>query len=149
MEGPPVKLTAKGEYGVRAMVRLALNYRAGPMPLPEIARQEEISPQFLEQIFLVLRRAGLVESVRGARGGYTLGKPPGKIPIGDIIQALEGPIAPVECLAGKTEEGSPACRRQEACLTRGIWEKLRDRMQEVLEDISLEDMINMEQDKES
>ncbi len=143
-----MKLTAKGEYGVRAMVRLALNYRAGPMPLPEIARQEDISPQFLEQIFLVLRRAGLIESVRGARGGYTLAKPPEKIPIGDIIKALEGPIAPVECLSDRVDEGHPPCRRQDDCLTRGIWEKLRDRMQEVLEDISLEDMISLEREKE-
>jgi Rrf2 family transcriptional regulator, cysteine metabolism repressor len=144
-----MKLTAKGEYGVRAMVRLALHYRAGPVPLPEIARQEDISLQFLEQIFLTLRRAGLIESVRGARGGYALAKPPGEIPIGDIIEALEGPIAPVECLVEPEGEGHRACRRQQGCLTRGIWEKLRDRMQEVLEDISLEDMITLEQEKES
>lgn len=144
-----MKLTAKGEYGVRAMVRLALNYRAGPMPLPEIARQEDISPQFLEQIFMVLRRAGLIESVRGAHGGYGLAKPPQQIPIGDIVRALEGPIAPVDCLADQGEDGQHACNRQDACLTRGIWEKLRDRMQEVLDDISLEDMINLDQEKES
>ena len=98
-----MKLSAKGEYGVRAMARLALNHQEGPLPLPEIARAEEISLQFLEQIFLLLRRANLITSVRGARGGYVLGREPGKISIGDIINVLEGPIAPVECLTSEEE----------------------------------------------
>ncbi len=143
-----MKLTAKGEYGVRAMVRLALHYKDGPLPLPEIARKENISLQFLEQIFLTLRRDGLIESTRGARGGYVLAKTPKMIPIGDIVKALEGPIAPVECLV-EQDENKQTCDRQEECLTRGVWEKLRDRMREVLDDITLDDMINMAQEKKS
>jgi len=122
------------------MVILALCFDEGPVPLREIAKKENISYQFLEQIFLPLRRAGLIDSVRGAKGGYTLAKAPGAIKVGDIIRTLEGPIAPVECVAEGNEE---KCVRTEACLTRGIWEKLRDRMSEVLDEITLADIIGM------
>jgi Rrf2 family transcriptional regulator, cysteine metabolism repressor len=135
-----MKVSAKGEYGVRAMAILALEYRAGPVPLREIAEREGISYQFLEQIFLPLRRAGLIESVRGAKGGYTLARPPDTINVGDILRALEGPIAPVDCVA---EGNAGSCGRSGACLTRGIWERLRDRMSEVLDDITLADVINL------
>ncbi|UNC91424.1 RrF2 family transcriptional regulator [Candidatus Contubernalis alkaliaceticus] len=135
-----MKLTTKGEYGVRAMVVLALNYRDGPTPIKEIGRREGISPQYLEQIFLDLRRADLVNSIRGAKGGYTLARHPSEISIGDVVRVLEGPIAPMECVAEGSD--SDCCERTEGCLTRGVWEKLRDRMNEVLDDISLEDMIS-------
>lgn len=122
------------------MVVLALNFREGPTSIREIAQREKISSQYLEQIFLDLRRAELVSSVRGARGGYILARPPSEIRIGDVVRALEGPIAPTECVV----EGSEAscCERTQECLTRGVWEKLRDRMNEVLDDITLQDMIS-------
>ncbi|MCR3922876.1 MAG: Rrf2 family transcriptional regulator [Firmicutes bacterium] len=138
-----MKVSAKGEYGVRAMAILALEYRAGPVPLREIAQREDISYQFLEQIFLPLRRAGLIASVRGAKGGYVLAKPPEEVKVGDILRTLEGPIAPVECVA---EGKSDSCGRSAACLTRGIWERLRDTMSEVLDDITLADVINISAD---
>ncbi len=138
-----MKLSAKGEYGVRALVILALDYQAGPVSLREIAERENISFQFLEQIFLPLRRAGLIESVRGAKGGYTLARPPDEIKVGDIIRTLEGPIAPVDCVA---EGNSEQCSRHSSCLSRGIWEKLRDRMSEVLDEITLADVIGISAD---
>jgi Rrf2 family transcriptional regulator, cysteine metabolism repressor len=138
-----MKVSAKGEYGVRAMVILALEFRSGPVPLREIAEREGISYQFLEQIFLPLRRFGLIVSVRGAKGGYILARPPDEIKVGDILRALEGPIAPVDCVA---EGNAGACGRSAACLTRSIWERLRDRMSEVLDDITLADVISMPAD---
>ncbi|HOB29253.1 MAG: Rrf2 family transcriptional regulator [Dethiobacteria bacterium] len=135
-----MKLSARVEYGVRAMAVLALHDCSGPLSLREIARSEEISFQFLEQIFLDLRRAGLVESVRGARGGYYLARPPGEINVGDIVRALEGPIAPVNCLAGD-QSREPCCHRGEACRTRHVWEKLRDRINEVLDSVFLDELI--------
>ncbi len=138
-----MKLSAKGEYGVRAMVMLALCYDDGPVPLREIAEKENISYQFLEQIFLPLRRAGLIDSVRGPKGGYALARAPGEIKVGDIIRALEGPIAPVDCVS---EGKSDRCGRTEACLTRGIWEKLRDRMSQLLDEITLADVIGLSAD---
>jgi Rrf2 family protein len=138
-----MKVSAKGEYGVRAMAILALEFRAGPIPLREIAEREGISYQFLEQIFLPLRRAGLIDSVRGAKGGYTLAKNPEDIKVGDILCALEGPLAPVDCVG---EGNAGACGRSAACLTRGIWERLRESMSEVLDDITLADVVNMSAD---
>ncbi|HHW75208.1 MAG TPA: Rrf2 family transcriptional regulator [Firmicutes bacterium] len=135
-----MKLSARVEYGVRAMSVLALHDRSGPLSLREIARSEQISFQFLEQIFLDLRRAGLVGSVRGAKGGYYLALPPGEINVGDIVRALEGPITPVDCLAG--HQGREArCHRSEACRTRHVWEKLRDRINEVLDGVYLDELI--------
>lgn len=136
-----MRLSARAEYAVRATVVLALHYPGSALPLREIARRESLSTQFLEQIFPNLRKAGLISSIRGAHGGYQLALPPASINIGDIVRAVEGPITPVNCLG----EGSPvesACRRRgEGCLTRHVWEKLRDRMNEVLDGVSLADLM--------
>ena len=94
-----MKLSARVEYGVRAMAVLAIYYQTGPLPLREIAEQEKISLKFLEQIFPDLKKANLVESARGSRGGYMLSRPPDEIKVGDIVRAVEGPITPVDCLS--------------------------------------------------
>jgi Rrf2 family protein len=79
--------------------------------------------------------------VRGARGGYYLARPPEQINIGDIVRAVEGPIAPVDCLADDNAGREPCCHRGEACRTRHVWEKLRDRINEVLDSVYLNDLI--------
>ncbi|HOL18552.1 MAG TPA: Rrf2 family transcriptional regulator, partial [Bacillota bacterium] len=90
-----------------------------------------------------LRRAGLIESVRGARGGYLLARPPSEIKVGDIVRAVEGPIAPVSCLL-EPPAGRSSCHRSSAgCLTRHVWEKLRDRINEVLDEVYLADLIDI------
>ncbi len=124
------------------MAVLAFHYREGSMPLREIAKREGISYQFLEQIFPDLRRAGLVESVRGMKGGYLLARPPSEIKVGDIVRAVEGPIAPVSCLV-EPSGGEGCCDRTEGCLTRHVWEKLRDRINEVLDEVNLADLIDL------
>ena len=136
-----MKLSARVEYGVRAMAVLAIQYREGPLPLREIAGREGISFQFLEQIFPDLRRAALIESFRGTKGGYMLARPPAEINVGDIVRAVEGPIVPVDCLA-EGEPGDCCHRRAEGCLTRHVWERLRDRINEVLDEVSLADLID-------
>lgn len=135
-----MRLSARGEYGVRAMICLALNFQSGPVPLSAIALGENISQQFLEQIFAVLRRKGLVSSTRGARGGYSLTHPPDKIRVGDIIRALEGPITPVNCLSEREQE-EDCCTRVDVCLARNVWKKLQDRINNLLDNITLQDMI--------
>jgi len=122
------------------MICLALNFQNGPVPLSAIAMGENISQQFLEQIFAVLRRKGLVCSTRGAKGGYSLAYPPEQIRVGDIIRALEGPITPVNCLSEK-EKGTDRCARADICLARNVWKKLRDHINHLLYNISLQDMI--------
>lgn len=133
-----MKLSTKGRYGVKAMFDLALNAGVGPLPLKSIAERQEISEPYLEQLISSLRKAGLVTSVRGAQGGYMLAHSPQEITVGVIIRTLEGPMAPVDCVI----EGDPSpCDRAECCVTRVIWEKIRDSINEVIDGITLQDMI--------
>ena len=133
-----MRLSTRGQYGVRALAQLAANHDKGPTPLREISYRENISYQYLEQIFLDLKKDELVVSVRGARGGYTLARHPEEITVGDIIRTLEGPIGPVDCVK---EEDGKNCERSSVCVSRNVWEKLRDRMTEVLDDFTLKDLI--------
>lgn len=138
-----MRLSAKGEYGVRAMVYLALNYENGPVPLRTISQSENISQHFLEQIFAILRRDGLIKSTRGAKGGYTLAHLPQHVYVGDIIRALEGPLFPVDCLSkdGQADK-SRRCNKTEDCLVKNVWEKLREHIDNLLDNISLQDMLD-------
>jgi Rrf2 family protein len=123
------------------MFDLAQNYGSGPIPLNSIAQRNSISEHYLEQLIAVLRKAGLVKSVRGAQGGYILSKSPEAITIGDIIRVLEGPIAPVDCVS---EEEPEPCNNAEFCVTRSIWARVRDSVADVLDSITLADMLEEE-----
>jgi Rrf2 family cysteine metabolism transcriptional repressor len=133
-----VKLSTKGRYGVKAMFDLAQNYGSGPIPLNNIAQRNNISEHYLEQLIAVLRKSGLVKSVRGSQGGYTLSRSPETITIGDIIRVLEGPIAPVDCVS---EDEPEHCDNADFCITRNIWAKVRDSVSQVLDSITLADMV--------
>ena len=133
-----MKLSTKGRYGVKAMFDLAQHMGDGPTSLKSIAERQGISEHYLEQLVSGLRKAGLVKSVRGAQGGYLLGREPGKIRVGDIIRVLEGPIAPADCVS---EEDPECCAKADYCVTRSIWEKVRDSIAEVLDSITLETML--------
>ena len=138
-----MKLSSRGHYGLMAMVYLAQKFEQGPTPIKTIAAAEEIPEQYLEQIFVDLRRAGLVSSVRGARGGYLLGQPPETINVGQVVKVLEGEIAPVECLhTAHGEDAESCCSKTDHCSTRVVWEKLRDTMVAVLDDITLQDIVS-------
>ncbi|SMB98832.1 transcriptional regulator, BadM/Rrf2 family [Thermanaeromonas toyohensis ToBE] len=134
-----LKLSTRGEYGLRAMFDLAQRYGEGPISLKSVAERQDISEHYLEQLFASLRKAGLVRSVRGAQGGYTLAREPREIKVGEIIRVLEGPIAPMDCVS--EEEGEGTCARAETCVARTIWEKVRDSIAGVLDSITLEDMV--------
>ena len=138
-----MKLSTKGRYGVLAMYDLALHYGEKPISLKNVAQRQGISEHYLEQLMGVLRRTGYVTSVRGAQGGYILAKDPAGITVGDIIRALEGPIAPVDCVA--SEEAARHCARSRQCVTRGIWAKIRDSINEVIDAITLADLCREEQ----
>lgn len=132
-----MRLSTKGQYGVKAMFDLAMRYGEGPISLKIVAESQNISEHYLEQLMASLKKAGLVESVRGAQGGYMLAKRPIEITIGDIIRVLEGPITLVDCAP---EKGEPACQRAAECVTRSIWAKMRDSIAEVVDSITLEDL---------
>ncbi|AKL95232.1 transcriptional regulator, BadM/Rrf2 family [Clostridium aceticum] len=133
-----MKLSTKGRYGLKAMFDLALHYGDGPIALKHIAERQEISDHYLEQLVAILRKAGLVKSVRGAQGGYMLASEPRNITVGDIIRTLEGPLAPSDCVM---EEEPKNCEKANYCATKMVWERIRDSVNEVIDSISLEDML--------
>ncbi|MDK2918540.1 MAG: Rrf2 family transcriptional regulator, cysteine metabolism repressor [Candidatus Petromonas sp.] len=134
-----MKLSTKGRYGLKAMFDLALNYGEGPIALNNIADRQNISVHYLEQLIATLRKAGLVKSVRGAQGGYMLADRPENITVGDVLRTLEGPIAPAECVI---EEEDNECSKASYCVTRTIWEKIRDSVDNVINSITLQDMVD-------
>ena len=142
-----MKISTRGRYGLRAMIDLAVNQRSKAIPLREISERQNISEQYLEQLFASLRKAGLVNSVRGAHGGYVLNYKPEKITVGDIIRTLEGPIAPVDCVLEKSEE----CKMIDSCVTKEVWDKIKDNINEVLDSITLDELkektLAMKEDK--
>ena len=121
------------------MVELARFYGQGPLPLTKVSRLQNISLAYLEQIVASLREAGLVVSTRGAHGGYHLAHEPQAITVGDVLRVLEGPIAPVVCASEVRQAGR--CAREEVCLTRPVWEKVRDSIVTALDSTTLADLI--------
>ncbi|NLN41804.1 MAG: Rrf2 family transcriptional regulator [Clostridiales bacterium] len=134
-----MKLSTRGRYGLRAMFDLAMNQSQGPIPLNEIASRQNISEAYLEQLFATIRKSGLVKSVRGAYGGYLLATSPDKISVGQILRALEGNIAPADCV--RDDDDGIECISADACVTRIVWEKIRDSINQVIDSITLEDMV--------
>jgi Rrf2 family cysteine metabolism transcriptional repressor len=132
-------LSTKGRYGVKAAFDLALHYGQGPVPLKQIAERQDISVTYLEQLMAVLRKDGIVRSVRGAQGGYMLSGDPRSINIGDILHSLEGPMAPSECVL---DDQDNECIRADYCVTRLLWEKIKESIDSVINSISLQDMVD-------
>lgn len=137
-----MKISTKVRYGTRAMLDLALHYGDGPILLKDIARRQDISLKYLDRICSSLKAAGLVNSLRGSKGGYVLNKPPSKITISQIVEALEGPLVLVECVKDKN-----FCRRTDFCVTRDIWHELGKAMDIVLKTTSLEDLVTRDKKK--
>lgn len=133
-----MKVSTRAHYGLRAMTQLAQSHGHGLLSLAEIARAELLPLAYLEQLTAELRRAGLVEGVRGLHGGYRLTRAPDQITVGEIYRILEGAIAPVECTA---ETYLPhGCEREEGCLSRSVWTRVRDAIASVLDATTLEDL---------
>jgi len=121
------------------MFELALHHKQGSIPLKIVAQNQDISENYLEQLIASLRKAGLVKSIRGAQGGYTLAKEPSEITVGDIVRILEGPLDLVECVKDEHSIDNACCKAEE-CVTRMVWAKLRDKINEVLDSTTLADM---------
>jgi Rrf2 family protein len=128
-----MRFSAREQYGLRAMAELASRYGEGPIPLGEVAHVQGIALATLEQIVAPLRRAGLLESTRGASGGYALARPPERITVGDVLRALEGSLVPMPCL----DESGAQCERASQCATRPVWALVRDRLVETLDRTTL------------
>ena len=137
-----MKLSTRIRYGVRLMLSLAENWGEGPVFLKDIAREEQISEKYLSLIIIPLRTKGLVNSMRGAHGGYTLAKSPESITIEQIVEAIEGKPSLVDCIANAT-----ICHRADHCVTREVWELLGDKISETLESVNLEQLVKMKKEK--
>jgi len=130
-----MRLSTKGRYGLRALLDLALHQDGGSVLLKDIARRQEISLPYLEHLIGPLVAAGLVKTTRGARGGVLLLKPPAAIKLSEVVQLLEGSIAPVDCV------NNPAlCHRSALCVTRDIWVEMKEAMSRVLDSTTLQDL---------
>lgn len=128
-------VSTRGRYGVRLMTALAVDYGKGIRLLRDVSRQEGISGKYLGQIVIPLRNAGLVVSQRGAHGGYALSRPPEAITVKDVLEAIEGRVTPVPCVA---EEG--ACGRRQGCATTAVWRRLREDIERSLASFTLADL---------
>ncbi len=132
-----LKFTLRVEYAIKALVRLGLAEE--PMSVPQISAAESIPATFLEQIFVRLRRAGLVNSIRGKKGGYTLALPPDEITVLDVIEAVEGKYGLAKCLVPGGEQECSVLVTD--CILRSVWNRLQHRIKDILSEITIETII--------
>ena len=130
-----MKISTKGRYALKVMIDLATNYNGNFIPLTEIARRQQISNKYLEQIVAMLNKAGYLETLRGNNGGYKLAKSPKEYKIGDILRATEGDIAPIACIREEK------CMQTENCSTYKFWDGLDKVINDYIDSKTLEDMI--------
>ncbi len=134
-----MKLSTKGRYGLRAVLDLAMHCDNEAVALSSIAERQHISMSYLEQLIAKLKRAGIVNSIRGAQGGYVLAKPADEISVGDILRALEGDLHPVDCaeVYGSHEQ----CETADVCVTKFVWKRISDSISNAVDSILLSDLV--------
>lgn len=133
-----MKISTRGRYALRLMVELALNYHTNTnLSLKTISQKQDISIKYLEQIVTPIARAGYVTSIRGAQGGYRLAGKPADYTVGMILRITEGSLCPVACV----EEDHESCDRLDCCITYNVWAQIRDAVSNVVDHITLEDLV--------
>lgn len=137
-EADKVKISTKGRYALRLMLDLAQNQSDGFVALKDIAKRQNISKKYLEQIVPILNRAGFLRTTRGYQGGYMLAKSPSSYTVGDVLRVTEGSLAPVACLDDEVNQ----CDRYESCMTIGVWKGLYKAITDYLDSITLQDIID-------
>jgi Rrf2 family cysteine metabolism transcriptional repressor len=141
-EDDMMRISTRGRYALRAMVDLALHADDGPVSRHGIAVRQEISADYVAQLFRRLRAAGLVDGVKGPGGGYRLARDAATIRVGDVVRAVEGPIAAVECTIPSDE---PSCNRADRCVTHLLWKGLSEAMAEFLDSVTLRNLCDQAQ----
>ncbi len=134
-----MKLSTKSRYGARAVVEIALHYLNGPVKRKDIVKNQEISDSYLENILIALKNGGIITTIRGANGGYMLSRPPSELNLFEVVKILEGSLSPVECL-----DNPSSCKRVNFCSTRVVWKKLKEAKEDVLKNVTIQDLINIE-----
>lgn len=137
-----MKISTKGRYGLRILLDLALYAKDGPRQMKEISLSQQISEKYISRLILSLNKAGLIVSLRGAKGGLQLAKTPKEITLLDIIEAMEGPLCIVECVADKT-----FCERSGDCSACKIWSALNKKIKKQMQEVTLKDLLKSEKNR--
>lgn len=133
-----MRLTARSEYGLLALVDIGTRYGEGPVSARGISERQGIPLKFLEQLLAAMRKCGIVTAVRGARGGFTLSRPPAEITVLDVVEALEGPLAPTSC------DGGQQCGRGGVCAAATVWGAATEALRDVFTGTTLEDLASVQ-----
>lgn len=133
-----MKISTKGRYGLRALIDLARYSEIEPVSINSIAARQAISEGYLEQLMSLMKKAGLIKSIRGAGGGYVLAKDMSEISVGDVLRALEGSLQPVECAAFSTED---SCEAAGGCVTKYVWQRINESINQTVNEISLKQLV--------
>lgn len=145
-----MKISTKGRYGLRALIDLAQYSEIEPVSINSIATRQGISERYLEQLMTMLKKAGLVKSIRGAGGGYVLAKEMDEISVGDVLRALEGDLRTVECAAYNSED---SCEAAGGCVTKYVWQRINESINKTVDEINLSQLVteskNVNQNKNS
>jgi Rrf2 family transcriptional regulator, cysteine metabolism repressor len=139
-----MRISTKGEYGLRALFDMAQRYGLGPVQSHDIARRQGIDENYLNQILILLRKAGLIESVRGPQGGHLLARPPQQIALSEVIAVLEGPVLPVDSARESVSPGEPS----DPELIREVWDGLRSTVEAYLGQVTLDDLCQRKRQRE-
>lgn len=140
-----MKVSTKGRYALRLMIDLVMNEDGSPIRIKDVAERQGISDKYLEQIISILNKAGYVRSVRGPQGGYLLKKEPQDYTVGMILRLTEGSLAPVSC----AEADAAECERQGDCVTYLLWKKISEAINDVVDTVTLKDLIDWQQSGKS
>lgn len=134
-----MKISTKGRYGLRALIDLAQYSEIEPVSINSIAMRQGISERYLEQLMTLLKKAGLIKSIRGAGGGYVLAKDMSDISVGDVLRALEGNLETVECTAYSTED---SCEAAGGCVTKYVWQRINESINRTVDEINLKQLVD-------
>jgi Rrf2 family transcriptional regulator, iron-sulfur cluster assembly transcription factor len=137
-----MRITTKGRYALRAMANLAASYQGKPRPIKIIAAEESISPEFLEQIFFKLKKAGIIGSVRGPGGGFVLDKQPDEITVKDIFVAVDEGLDLTPCTACTAADGEDPCDRMDHCIVYSVWQEASDHIINYFDSITLQSILD-------
>ena len=137
-----MKLSTKCRYGSRAVIEIARNYKQGPLKRKEIVKKQQISDSYLENILISLKNGGIIDTIRGAKGGYLLRRAPSDINLLEIVNTLDGSLSPVECL-----DSPSSCEKVGKCATRMAWGRMKKAKEDVLRSITIQELLDYEKEK--
>jgi len=133
-----MKISYKGDYSLKTLLELALNYNKGVLSISELAQRGDIPDKFLEQVLLILKKGGFVDSKRGINGGYFLSRPPETITIGEVIRFIEGPVEPITCVGKKNYK---ECKDFASCVFKDIWEQVNTAISFVIDTVTFAELV--------